>query len=210
MTNIPLNAYKNAAGKWLQISETHSHTGAHQHIWFVDDINQASVLPYIPPQIKKNIDEELTAVQAVRTVTVTLVDATSSAAEPTQETIKSSVPVSFWEDYNEAPPVAHAFIMDVDDQRTTNGQMYVDIGSREGHLDDMICLTMEVNRLPSKADSDVNPEVPCVHMHFDGDNLAGSFFKVADKIIFRPETDVLVKQIVLDNDEVAYEISTMP
>lgn len=39
--------------------------------------------------------------------------------------------------------------------------------------------------------------MPCAHVHFDGDNLAVSLFKVGNKILVRPvsETDVIIEPI---------------
>lgn len=82
--------------------------------------------------------------------------------------------------------LTHQF--DMDDQRKTNGQVYLDLGAIEGNLDDMMCVTMEVNTDPLNGID----HVPCAHVHFDGDNLAVSLFKIGNKILVRPETGVSI------------------
>lgn len=78
---------------------------------------------------------------------------------------------------------------DIDDQRETGGQAYITVGALEGDLDDMLSVTMEVNTNPLNGID----HVPCAHVHFDGDNLAVSLFKIGNKILVRPETGVTVE-----------------
>lgn len=111
---------------------------------------------------------------------------TEPSAGPASQ--KSSVHVKHWDCYNSVTPTANTHQFDVDDQRTTNGQMYLDIGALEGNVDDLLGVTMEVNTNPLNGID----HVPCAHVHFDGDNLAVSLFKVGDKILMRPEAGVTV------------------
>lgn len=104
---------------------------------------------------------------------------------------KSSVPVKYWDCYHSEYPTADTHQMDLDDQRESNGQMYVDVGSIEGHLDDMLGITVEVNTSPL----DGITHTACAHIHFDGDNLAVSLFKIGDKILVRPETGVTIEPV---------------
>lgn len=84
----------------------------------------------------------------------------------------------------------------INDQRRSSGQLYVDLYPVEGDLDDGFSLTIEVNRL-----GQVGASMPCVHVHFDGDNMAFSLFKQNDKFILRPEAEVELesRQIDLNN-----------
>lgn len=100
---------------------------------------------------------------------------------------ETSVKVKYWDAYNEAGTVpTHQF--DIADQRATTGQAYITVGALEGDLDDMLSVTMEVNTNPLNGID----HVPCAHVHFDGDALAVSLFKVGDKILVRPETNVSI------------------
>lgn len=101
---------------------------------------------------------------------------------------QSSVQVRHWDCYND-PTGVNTHRMGVDDQRQCNGQLYVDVGALEGNLDDFLAINVEIH---------VNPlngidHVPCAHVQFDGDNLAVSLFKIGNRILMRPETQVSVE-----------------
>lgn len=118
-----------------------------------------------------------------------------------QKTESSSVPAAYWDSkaYGEGQEGSDAgkpFKIDVVDQRETHGQLYVDVAGEEGELDDIASVTFEINRLPGSAE-----DVPCIHLHFDGDNLAASFFKQGDRYVIRPETNVGMRDTVLPNGE---------
>lgn len=102
----------------------------------------------------------------------------------------SSTPVKYWDCYNSEYPTVNTHQFDVNDQRKTNGQMYLDLGASEGWLDDMLSIVMEVNTNPLNGID----HVPCVHVNFDGDNPAISLFKIGNKILLRQEVDVEIKQ----------------
>jgi hypothetical protein len=82
--------------------------------------------------------------------------------------------------------------IDVDDQRLDNGQVYLTIGSLEGNVDELMSVTAEVNTNPLTG----LDHVPCLHVHFDSDALAFTIYKLNDKILLRPETDVTLKPFV--------------
>lgn len=110
----------------------------------------------------------------------------------------TKIPVEYWNStkYNpdgDAPNIQYE--MEVDDQRET-GQLYANIADPNGKLEDMFPVTLEVNRLPES-----DPDLPCVHVHFDESNLAFSMFKLGDKIIIRPETEVRFARYLLPNGE---------
>ena len=101
---------------------------------------------------------------------------------------ETSVKVKYWDAYNvEGTLDTHQ--IDVADQRSTSGQAFLTVGSLEGDLDDMLSATAEVNTNPLNGVD----HVPCLHLHFDGDALAMSFFKIGDKILARPETNVTIE-----------------
>ena len=102
-----------------------------------------------------------------------------------------SVPVKYWDCYNSEYATANTHQFDVDDQRKTNGQMYMDLGALEGNPDDMMCVTMEINTNPLNGID----HVPCAHVHFDRDALAVSLFKIGDKILVRPEANVSIEPV---------------
>lgn len=101
----------------------------------------------------------------------------------------TSVPVCHWEGYQEMTGHVMTHQFDLDDQRKTNGQAYLTLGALEGKVDDLLSVTMEVSTNPLTGEE----PVPCVHVHFDADNLAMSLFKIGDDILIRPEANVLVK-----------------
>lgn len=101
--------------------------------------------------------------------------------------IKSSVAVKHWRGYGEtASGTLATHQIDIEDQRSINGQVYLTVGAAEGKLDDMITVVAEVNTNPETG----KDAVPCVHVSFDPDAMAFSLFKVGDKMLLRPERDV--------------------
>lgn len=114
------------------------------------------------------------------------------------------VPVAYWDSqvYGNAmsePDNGKPFQIEIVDQRESNGQLFVDVTSREGNIDDLLSAAFEINRLPGS-----RSDVQCLHLHFDGDNLAASFFKQGDKYIVRPEAGVSIRDTVLPNGERAW------
>lgn len=111
------------------------------------------------------------------------------------------VPVAYWDSqvYGNGmgePENGKPFLMEFIDRRETSGQCNVDVASADGDLDDLMCTTFEINRLPGS-----DEETQCLHLHFDADNLAASFFKQGDKFIILPETNVSIRDTVLPSGE---------
>jgi hypothetical protein len=105
----------------------------------------------------------------------------------TRPVTNTSIKVKHWDAYHiEGTVATHQF--DVDDQRVSNGQVFAGIGALEGLIDDMLAVTMEVTTNPLNGID----HVPCAHIHFDDSNLAVSLFKIGDKILVRPESEVAV------------------
>jgi hypothetical protein len=99
------------------------------------------------------------------------------------EATVSNVEVKHWACYG-LSGTHNTHEMSVDDQRKFNGQLYLDLSTLGGHIDDMLSVTVEVNSNPLNGID----QVPCIHVHFDADALAFSLFKVGDRILMRPET----------------------
>jgi hypothetical protein len=99
-----------------------------------------------------------------------------------------SVHVKHWDAY-QSPGTTMTHAIDVDDQRSCNGQMFIDVGAVEGSPDDMLSVTLEIN---TNVLNGID-HVPCAHIHFDSDNLAVSLFKIGNRILVRPETQVSIE-----------------
>jgi hypothetical protein len=99
-----------------------------------------------------------------------------------------SVPVKHWECYGANGTSAFTHQVDIDDQRVSNGQLYLTVGALGGDADDLLSATAEVNTNPENGVD----QVPCLHIHFDSDALAFSAFKVNDKILLRLEAGVSI------------------
>lgn len=117
---------------------------------------------------------------------------------------QSFVDVAYWDsqEYHASktePANGKPFMIEINDQREMSGQCYIDVANTEGNVDDIMCVTVEVNRLPGSTD-----DVQCMHLAFDGDNLAASFFKQGDRYIIRPEAGVSIRNTVLPNGDAAF------
>lgn len=112
-----------------------------------------------------------------------------------------AIPVKYWNStyYHGDVPHKEDFTMAIDDQRLSNGQMYVDIASADGNLDNILSLSLEVNRLDG-----IDADMQCAHLHFDGENVAMSIFKKGDAYILRQETDVTIRPYTLPSGEAVY------
>lgn len=109
------------------------------------------------------------------------------------------IPVQYWDSiaYNPSSGVEtdQSFLMEIDDQRKT-GKVCIDVASENGDIDDLLCATFEINRLPGS-----QTDTQCLHLHFDGDNLAASFFKQGDSYIIRAEEGVSMHEFRLPKGE---------
>lgn len=82
------------------------------------------------------------------------------------------------------------------DCRQNSGQVFIDIGALEGSFSETMSVTVEVNTNPF----DGVTHVPCVHVHFDEDNVAFSLFKLNDRILLNPETNVTISETSISNN----------
>lgn len=101
-----------------------------------------------------------------------------------------SVPVKHREAYDDQQaPLTHQ--IDIEDHRLSNGQVFLTVGTLEGHLDNFLSVTAEVNTNPQNEAE----HLPCMHVHFDEDAVAFTAFKVNDKILIQPEHGVVLTQV---------------
>lgn len=113
-----------------------------------------------------------------------------------------TVAVQYWDAlrYNpDGEEPQQDFQIEIDDKRESSGQLFATLAPVDGKLEEMLPLTLEVNRLPGSRD-----DVACLHLHFDDSNLCASFFKQGDRFIVRTETDVRIRNTILPNGESAY------
>ena len=97
------------------------------------------------------------------------------------------------------------FTMTITDQRESNGQLYVDLEAKHGDDENAMSGIFEVNRL-------VGSEVdqPCLHLHFDPNELAASFFKHGNGIVMRLETGVSVLDTILTDGQYGMYLKARP
>lgn len=91
------------------------------------------------------------------------------------------------------------FVMEITDQRNSNGQLFVDVGAVEGEVDDTLSATFEINKIPGTETS-----TQCLHLCFNGDSPAVSMFKKGDSYIIRPEQGVTIMPIRLEDGSFGY------
>lgn len=114
---------------------------------------------------------------------------------------KNHVPVRHWLRYQQPTAVDAALHgIAITDHRKESGQVYLDVCALEGDLNEMICAIAEINGNPLvNAVDGMEQPVPCLHVHFDEDNLAFSVFRVRDRLLVRPEADMKVTSETLDS-----------
>lgn len=113
----------------------------------------------------------------------------------------SSVEVEHWDAnrYGGQTTETEPFTFAVRDMRRSNGQLDIDLCPADRFNDDGLYARIEVNRLEGSKDDE-----PCLHLHFDSDNLAMSIFRQgSDCYIVRPENGVSVRNTTLPTGETA-------
>jgi|GEM_PF-2696475 hypothetical protein len=91
------------------------------------------------------------------------------------------------------------YVMEITDQRKSNGQLFVDVGAIEGNMDDLLSTTFEINKIPG---TEITTQ--CMHLNFNGDAPAVSIFKKGDSYIIRPEQGVTIMPIRLEDGSFGY------
>lgn len=121
------------------------------------------------------------------------VEVTEAAAVNAVIENKSVVPVKHWDAYGvEGTGLTHQF--DVIDSREQSGQLFAGVSNPADVADGMIAVTLEVNTSPQNG---FEPQ-PCVHVHFNDDELACSLFKTGKNILLRTENNVSLTSIVVE------------
>lgn len=113
--------------------------------------------------------------------------------------IRKTIALRDAECYGGDSKVKKDFVIDIDSQIGSNGQLFFDIAPESGNLDDVLSLTAEINKLPG-----TDTATQCVHVHFDCDNLAFSIFKIANGMVVRPEAGVRLIETTLNDGAFAY------
>lgn len=125
---------------------------------------------------------------------------------------KKSIPAARWDAYNgdTQPIMTHA--ISVDDQRRSNGQIYIDIqpANQVGDETDISpSVTVEIQKLSdmlraegltSLIDEEKDIDVPVFHLHLDNSDLAASFFheplsEGRSRFLMRLETGMEIESI---------------
>ena len=103
------------------------------------------------------------------------------------KTIDTTVSVKHWSCYGlDGTRLTHQ--LDLVDNRETSGQVDVWFGCSEGHVDDYLGITMEINTDPISG----LDHVPSAHIEFDSDNRACSVFKRGERILLCLEEGVQI------------------
>lgn len=98
--------------------------------------------------------------------------------------VNTVVPVKYWNAY-EDPNHPMGFAFEIEDNRRHNGQAILTIAAEGGRLEDMLSVTMEVNTDPA-----TGSEVPAASVHFDDSGVAAYLYKIGERILVRPESEV--------------------
>ena len=107
---------------------------------------------------------------------------------PNNNDSTSVTPVKYWDHYHSASE-EFSHQLEIDDKSSVHGQLFLTLQAINGGYDDILPVTLEINSNPL----DETQNIPCAHVHFNDDSLAVSLFKVGDKILMRPETDVTIR-----------------
>lgn len=117
-----------------------------------------------------------------------------------EDAIEEFVVLSYYLKYQDTPPERLLnYEMEITDKRESDGQLNVDVSAIGGNFDDMLSTTFEINKLPG-----TESVTQCMHLYFDGENVAVSFFKQGDKYIIRPEINVSITPVVLETGYMGY------
>lgn len=98
-----------------------------------------------------------------------------------------TVPVGIHTGYCENE-TAKTHQMTILDERTSKGQVFVEVSGKDQMIGHDLAVTIEINPNPLGG----NNEVPSAHIHFDESNLALSIYKFSNQLALSFETDVTV------------------
>lgn len=78
--------------------------------------------------------------------------------------------------------------MDIEDRRATSGQACITLGPVEGELDEFLSVSFEVSTNPLTGIE----HVPSAIVHFDESSVAMLLYKMGNKILVRPQSNVTI------------------
>ena len=108
------------------------------------------------------------------------------------------LPVGDLDNYPE--PEQKEYLMEVSDQRAKNGFCRVDVAATSGHIDDMLTVQGDVRKNPEN-----DEPVPALHLGFDDDNPAASFYKAGPgRFVLLLEEGVSIREVRLSNGRSAF------
>lgn len=93
---------------------------------------------------------------------------------------------------------AERYLMAVQDDRKTAGQLTVDVGPESGEIDAVLSASFEVADLPGTL-----TETSCLHVHL-GEQLALSIFQMGDKYLVRPLAGMSFRPTVAEDGQPAF------
>lgn len=104
---------------------------------------------------------------------------------------ETSRKVQHW-NHAEMPDDIPEYQMDVNDQRQTSGQLYVDLGPVDGNIDDCLSVSVEVTMLPN------GTHTQAINIALDnGDNML-TLLKQGENLIVQPEGYLRLEEISRD------------
>lgn len=127
------------------------------------------------------------------------------AVDRSQSPRISRMAVSHWSEYpGEHRPRSDgcAFVMEVTDRRSEEGKAEIVLAAREGEVDDLMSVAVEVATEPS---SGAATQASLVHI---GEEHILTLFKVRDELLLLPSSpQVSLSQVRMPNGELAWSIS---
>lgn len=127
-----------------------------------------------------------------------------SLAEAVQTVLpQTSAKVKHWnaKELEQEGETLQQFQMDVTDNRKANGQVFVDLGSVDGNVDDCLSVIVEVSK-PTPEGEDTQ----AVHIGLDnGDNLL-SLYKCGSGFILEPNGKMTLDDVWLERGRHAYKL----
>lgn len=97
------------------------------------------------------------------------------------------------------PVTGETFQMELEDHRSTSGQLWVTTAPVEGMIDQMLSICMEVGHLSTDSG-----DFPAANIYFDSDNMAATLYRVNDTVVMRLAEGVQLRSEVLDDGSTVF------
>jgi len=114
--------------------------------------------------------------------------------QPSDGCMNDFVILSYELSYKVSPKDMLTHEFEITDHREANGQLYVDIATEGGNVDDVLSATFEINGLTD------DEQTQCMHLAFGHGENAASFFKYNDKYLIRLEPGATLERVQSDRD----------